>query len=686
MTSVDYLQGLLLLAVPVAAAAFAAVAVVRRLLGHLDRLEGVLAGFLLGLVAFLGVHLLPLVLGVLSQPSVLVASVLLAAGTAVALRRPAPARAPAGEPARPPGATGGVVSWAIAGTAAAGVVAGVAQEVRGTFGEAVTCLDTLSFHLPNVARWMESGSLWQNDRFLPLQAQGSYPNTGDVLLLGFLQPFSDDALVRWPMLLLLGLFALAVVAGARELGAPRSTGVAAAAALCSIPIMVRATVVCGMPDVVLLFGFAAGGVFALRHARTGRLSDLVLAGLGLGLAFGTKWYGVPAAVLLWAVAMGARTLVVRPRVRAAREAGLLAGVVAVVGGIWLLRNAVTTGNPVFPVALPGLDTPQDVVRDQVGFSLLHYVGDWDVADDLVRGIDAGLGLLWIVLLGTAVWAVVVGARGLRDRRLVACLVLAALLALAYAATPYTALGPEGQPGGTRFNTRYAAPALVAGVAVLLLLAARGRRSALVAEVLLGLVVVRALPKAFEEWGTTAVAGTVLLAAGGAVAALVVRRDRRVAAWVVRPAVVAGVGALALAGIAAYAWRTEEAQEQTRYRAADPVFTALDDADQRPGDLLVAIAGDWNIRGLSPVWPAFGRHVGNDVEVLGEDDDGFLRHHADARSFLAQLQEVEPDLLVVGRGNEPLPEFSPREAAWAERGGWRVVQESDRLMLLARSGS
>ena len=52
----------------------------------------------------------------------------------------------------------------------------------------------------------------------------------------------------------------------------------------------------------------AGLLFVLRFARTERRSDLVLAGLGIGLAAGTKWYAVPGALVLIGVLAGCRHL------------------------------------------------------------------------------------------------------------------------------------------------------------------------------------------------------------------------------------------------------------------------------------------------------------------------------------------------------------------------------------------
>ena len=117
--------------------------------------------------------------------------------------------------------------------------------------------------------------MWQIDQFVPQLAHGNYPNNGDVVLLSTVLPWHNDFLVRAPIFLFLVLTAVAVAAVARELRAPPPRRCSRRAAVVSIPIVGLATIPRALPDSLLWATYACGVLFLLRHARTGRRSDLV---------------------------------------------------------------------------------------------------------------------------------------------------------------------------------------------------------------------------------------------------------------------------------------------------------------------------------------------------------------------------------------------------------------------------
>ena len=673
----DYLVGLALFGLVAGAGGVVGWRVVTRRLAHLDALEGGLAGVLIGVAAFIGFHVLPLALGVLSQAAVLVVAVLAAVAAIALVRAP---KAVGDEPPRPPSPPSRATSWMVAGGAGVLVAAAAAANVREWLSRPLTCVDSLTFHLPNAARWMETGSLWQIDQFIPLQAQGYYPNHGDVLLLGSMLPWDNDFFARVPMIALLGVFAVAIWAIGRELGAPPAARLVTAAALVTLPIFNRATIACAMPDVLLTAALGVSALFLLRYARTGRRSDLVVTGLGLGLALGTKWYGVPAAVVAIGVFTTAR-LLGRAGIRTAVLEGLaLGGLTLAIGGIWLLRNLAEEGNPLFPLDTPLFDAPRDVVSEAVGFAIVDYVDDPGVLfGELPGEILDGLGLTVLPLALAAVVALAIAVAGRGNGRAAALALAAIGLAAAYAVTPNSALGLEGDPAEANFNTRYALPALIACAGAGMWAAGRSRAVASVLGLALGAAAVLELSTAFQPWSLrrVAIAAVALVLVAGAGALALRRRERRSS-----PLVAASLAVILLLGAAAYGWRVQDRLNAVRYAdGSEPVLTRLAGLGG-DGPLHVAIAGDWNARGLSPVWPSFGERIENRVSVIGYDAEGFLTNFGDRRSFTDALGRVDPDVLIVGRGLFPKPGVAPREELWARSTGYRAVARSDRLVLMS----
>ncbi|MEA2157123.1 MAG: hypothetical protein QOE11_3263, partial [Solirubrobacteraceae bacterium] len=467
----DFLAGTALFTAMLGAVALAAALVVRRRLPHLDALTRVLAGAVIGTAVLIAVHLVPLMLGILARGTVLAAAAL-ALGLA-ALVRPAgrgaatpdaPLRAP------PPSST---AAWALAGLAAAFAAAAALADLARWAGDELVGVDPLTFHLPNVARWIQTGSVWQIDQFVPLLAHGDYPHNGDVVLLSTVLPWHNDFLVRLPITFFLVTTAVAVFAVARELRAPHAAAVLAAAAAVSLPVVGIATIPRALPDSLMWTTFACGVLFLLRHARTGRRSDLVLAGVALAIACGTKWYGVSSVagvVVIWLVA---RLIAVRRGAHGATLPralgdGILVGGLTLAGVIvWLVRNLALSGNPVFPlkVAPFGLtifDAPRDVIREQVGFTIADYAGDPHVLRQLAGQMVKGLGLIPIVCALAIAVVAILAARRRRaaDAAVLALSAGAVALALVYVITPATALGLKGDPSLASANTRYAVPALL----------------------------------------------------------------------------------------------------------------------------------------------------------------------------------------------------------------------------------
>jgi hypothetical protein len=681
----------------------AAVLVLRRRCDHLAGAPRATAAAILTIAGVLAAELVPLVLGVMTRGTVAIAAVLLLLGS-LSL----PARFGRGDPVPPPPAIRlGSISWLLAGVAMIATAVDWVAFVQAHAAVRVTSVDTLAFHLPGVSRYIQTGSLWHVAQFLPGQAQGNYPQYGDLLLLAAVLPWHSTALIRYVDPLLLAIAAVAVYALARELRASSPTSVLAACAL----VAIRPVVGPGLPDVItdpaLTAGFASGALFLMRHWRTRRRAELVLAGIAFGIALGTKWYGltdVPALVVIWLVAA---LVAWRPRRGALADGAVLIGVVALAGGIWMLRNLILTGNPVFDysVRIFGLTifpAPPDFLRSQLGFSLAHYFGDPSVLRRYAWPVfRSDFGLIGALLAGgalaTAAWwtagaarvrATRLGAARVRATRLgaarlrttpvdariailaVACIALAAI----YTITPYTAQGLDGFPVLISVNTRYAAPTLIVAAPLMAWVACRLGLLRIAVEVALLVAVVIDLDRYLPVSAGRLVLAAVLLAAAAAA--------WRLSRTGLPPALRAAPAAAVLIAAAVFAYHYQRELARSSYDPRDPAVSyALAHA---PADTRIGLAGEWTAQGLVPVAPLFGPRLANDVAYVGPVIEHRLEQYRAPAPFDRALRRGRYRLLVVGTGFPPRP--NPREERWARRIGYVPLVSDPRLVLLRAPAS
>jgi hypothetical protein len=111
--------------------------------------------------------------------------------------------------------------------------------------------------------------------------------------------------------------------------------------------------------------------------------------------------------------------------------------------------------------------------------------------------------------------------------------------------------------------------------------------------------------------------------------------------------------------------------------ADPAIDTM--LRVAPSGRRIGLAADWTVAGLTPIWPAFGTRIGNEVEFVGHFVDGFLTPYGAEGPFQAALRRGRYDVLVVGRGF--FPPQATREQRWAIDAGWRTIALSRRLRVL-----
>lgn len=257
---------------------------------------------------------------------------------------------------------------AVLASAAAGIsLINLADMFRLRFSPAGPySFDDISYHLAAVATWLRTGDL-RMIRFAVGDASTAfYPVLGEVASWVLFVPFRDnDVAARWTQIPF-GLFSLlAVAAIARRLGLSyRGAALAAVLFACIHRVFPMLTLSAGNDQSASFFTLAAVDAGLALIRRPGR-GAAVATGAAVGLLLATKYIGVlfaPTVLLILGLAWLVERREPESQVRVAWKAaagllGLLAVVLAVTAGYTYLRNAVTTGNPLFPapVTLLGVE-------------------------------------------------------------------------------------------------------------------------------------------------------------------------------------------------------------------------------------------------------------------------------------------------------------------------------------------
>lgn len=700
----EYLTGLLFLAATTGAALGAAWIVVRRRLGSLGLVERLLAFGIVGSAAVILAHLVPGTLGVLDRWTAAVSALVLLAGSLLvpttADRRVAPV-----------GQRESLGAWAVAAPAILAVGTAVIASVRVGSSRAFDQVDWMSFTLPNVANWIHAGSFFNSTQFLPLFPVSAYPNNGDVLYLAAILPFHDDAFVRFVGVPVVAVIGLAAYALARELRAPASVAVLAAAVVLSLRAVTNPVLEGGKPDGFMLAACGAGLVFLVRHARTRERSDLLLGGLGLGLALGARWYGLSTAVVVVVVWAFAWLLARRPWRTLLREGGVLCGVIALAGGFWIVRNVIVLGNPIgtVPIAPFGITLfagQPDPLRDLLGSSLASYLDNprilhgYALPDYTAALGIPGAALAIALIAGVAVALVRWRRLSGTDALVLALGACAAGIAVAYAITPGSAQGFVGRPfpGLIGGNSRWLMPAAFPAAAVGAWALARAGRLRIVLELLAGVAVIDGLRRTFDLHAADYVSTALRLAVLALVIFGAVRLWRHLDVRAARLALVGAGTVVVLVGAVVYGQRTQHAFNATRYVGIEP--TAEWVRTHAPEGHRIGLTGLWTA-GSIPTAALYGPRLRNYVAYVGQGN-GALRLPFNRRDpFLRALRRGHYDLLAVGLQKRSTADFRPSDLdvpiaslsapsvpalRWAESAGYREVARGDRFVLVRRTGS
>ena len=549
----------------------------------------------------------------------------------------------------PPAPAVGSVGLALAAVACAAVAAGWMVPTLGSMAAGMDRADTMWYHLPLAARFVQTGSLDQIFYFDPIFFASFYPANSEVLhALGMLA-FDRDLvspvlnlgfvaiglLAAWCIGRPFGRAPQALIGGAIALGAQMLVEFQAGEALNDITGVAFVLAACAL----LVNGYAARGTEPVTVAGalsdppepvTGRLiaaAPLVVAGLAAGFAAGVKLsFLAPVAALTVGV------IAIAPRGRRIRVGAIWLAPVLLAGGYWYVRNFAAVGNPIpfvhslGPIELPSPDRTLDL---RPGYSVAHYLDDFTVWKDwFVPGLDESFGTLWpltlLAAIGGAAYAIWRGGEPIL-RMLGAAVVVTAV---AYLVTPLTAAGEPGEPIAFVWNVRYIAPAAALGLALLPCLPALRHGERRRGIVTLGLLVllgfgIGSLVQWHQGHVKGAIAAAIVVLAGFALFGWL--RSRGLIGPAGRPGWRLGLAAAALVAVVLAGFAEQRHYLEHRYENTSPTLKLADalrwSRDVR--DARIAIGG---IRGVFNQYPFYGTDLSNHVQWLGEKGphDAYLR--------------------------------------------------------------
>ncbi|HEX6666256.1 MAG TPA: hypothetical protein VF081_06645 [Solirubrobacterales bacterium] len=620
MDTFEYVVGFTLLALIICGFAVTALRLRVALVGNWTGAPALLVWIVLGIATAVVTSELLGVLGLLSTPAIVVAS--LAPAAALSHWKLAP-----GGGSAPPAVKVGRLMLALAATAALVTAIHWAGPVLRSLDVGIYRQDSLWYHLPTAAWFAQTGSVGGLLFTDPLKlAVWYYPDNSELIHSLGMVVLDNDFLSP---LLNFGWMAVALLAGwciGRPLGLAPVTLLAVVLVLDSDMMLVQAgnapsdvmALACLLAAIAVLVN--AGAVRssgATGHPSIGSLAiappTLAIAALACGLAVGTKvTMLVPVGVLTIAV-------IVASRADRGRRAAIWLGGLLATGGFWYLRNLIHAGNPLPWINAGPLPGPhQEDLYPRPANSVASYLSDshaW--TDFFFPGLADTLGPLWPLVVFAAFAGIVLGLRRRQPGPVRVLALAAAATALAYIFIPISASGANGVPAGFASNFRYAAPALAIGLVLLPLCETRAIANRLILPAYTLIAAVSAIDSA--EWVQPQLIAALAIGLAVVLLPLWVLREPRPRR---RLLVLVGVSAAAL--LAGYAQQRQYFEDRFQPGVAPPLDNPGFRASEQWQSIQSWALEQHNLRiGIVGSPAAYGQYVfygddlSNEVRYLGE---------------------------------------------------------------------
>ena len=445
--------------------------------------------------------------------------------------------------------------------------------------------DGRSYHLPDIAGWVQSGHPGAAVDYFDDLPTGSYPIANELLLTW---PVAISRglvpLSLWPVATL-GLTALAGWRALRLFHIHPAVCALAVAALLSSPVVVGQMTGPNTDLPALAWLVVTGALCVASRDRPALLAPAIVAA---GLAVGTKTTPLAPATFALAAAAWAGRAQLRPL---ARPLGLAALAAAVVGAGWAARNLAEHGSPLWPLVASSFGDPLPPVLREIDGRLIADLGSIGPrADSYFESLAGGITLMVGVALAAAL---------ARSRAVTAAALAAAACVVVWAAAPYT-----GYPRDPVYDVlaggavRYLLPSLAVCGFALALATRRGHAWArAAASVALGAALVlnaqRVLELDFPLRPSVGLIAAGVLAGGAAAVAAGLVTLPALPRWALAVGAVALACALAIpaSGYVERHLRVATDDEAARFIASRPSFADGDTPISYLGAVNGALVGD-----------------------------------------------------------------------------------------------
>jgi len=266
--------------------------------------------------------------------------------------------------------------------------------------------DNIAYHLPFVVEWFKTGDLKPIYYSAFAGPLGYYPSNFDLMMLWVVIPFGNDLLVNWVNFPVFPLLILAFYAVGRELGWSKKSSLLAAAFFLYMPQTFRQMGI-SLVDLFFALTFVLSFYFLIIYQKTKSKGDLMLFFLSAGLFCGTKYLGLPYAILPIAIAF---FLILKEKIKISKKLQKIAIVpigLIIGGGYWYLRNWIDTGNPLFPLEVKAMGITifegyHGLATRVLAFSLSKNITDFTSLQTFLDGFYQMVGAQSFLIIGLIV--------------------------------------------------------------------------------------------------------------------------------------------------------------------------------------------------------------------------------------------------------------------------------------------